>query len=202
MADEIHRQARMGRAYSDMAVLYRTNAQSYAIERALRQRHIPYKIVGGLRFLDRAVVKDVLAYLRLLYQPSDRVSFARIVNLPKRGIGAVSVAKFLDWADQSGRNIIEGLVAVDEAESLTARAKQSLRAFGQLLQKLQQLLDSAPAEVIEQIIEQTGYGEAVNDGSVQAEERLENLGVLVAEARTYADVSTFLTPTRRRQCHR
>lgn len=192
VADEMYRQARMGRAYNDMAVLYRTNAQSYAIERALRQRHIPYKIVGGLRFLDRAVVKDVLAYLRLLYQPSDRVSFARIVNLPKRGIGAVSVAKFLDWADQSGRNIIEGLVAVDEATELTTRAKRSLQAFGQLLQKLQQLLNGAPAEVIEQIIEQTGYGEAVNDGSVQAEERLENLGVLVAEARAYADVSTFL----------
>ena len=192
VADEMYRQASMGRAYNDMAVLYRTNAQSYAIERALRQRHIPYKIVGGLRFLDRAVVKDVLAYLRLLYQPSDRVSFARIVNLPKRGIGAVSVAKFLDWNDQSGRNIIEGLVAVDEAESLTARAKQPLRTFGQLLRKLQQLLNSTPAEVIEQIIEQTGYGEAVNDGSTQAEERLENLGVLVAEARAYADVSTFL----------
>ena len=85
VAMEIGRQHRLGRPYQDVAVLYRTNAQSYALERALRQSYIPYKIVGGLRFLDRAVVKDVLAYLRLLHQPHDRVSFGRIVNLPRRG---------------------------------------------------------------------------------------------------------------------
>ena len=91
IADKIMSLVASGREYGDFAVLYRTNAQSYAIERALRQRYIPYKIVGGLRFLDRAVVKDVLAYLRLLYQPSDRVSFLRIINVPKRGIGPTSI---------------------------------------------------------------------------------------------------------------
>lgn len=192
IAHEITRQTSLGRGYDDIAVLYRTNAQSYAIERALRQAYIPYKIVGGLRFLDRAVVKDILAYVRLLYQPFDRVSFTRIVNLPKRGIGAVSVAKFLAWHDGTGRSIVDDLARADEADGLTARTTTPLMSLGVLLQELQQLLDGAPADVLEQIIQRTGYSDYVNDGSVQAEERQENLGVLIAEAKAYTDVPTFL----------
>ena len=192
IANEIRRQLSIGRSPDDIAVLYRTNAQSYAIERALRQNYLPYKIVGGLRFLDRAVVKDVLAYLRLLYQPSDRMSFSRIVNVPKRGIGAVSVAKFLAWNDEQGTTVIDGLLAVNEAHGLTPRARHSLHELGMLLSDLQKSIDEAPADVIEKIIDQTGYGMFINDGSVQSEERMENLGVLVAEAKAYVDVPTFL----------
>lgn len=192
VANEIVDQAAQGRSYEDIAVLYRTNAQSYAIERALRERHIPYKIVGGLRFLDRAVVKDIVAYLRLLFQPNDRVSFLRIVNVPKRGIGPTSVQKFLVWNDQQGQSILAGLRAAREAESLTPRARNSLAALGELLDELQQQLDGSPADLIEKIIERTGYLAYVHDGSLQAEEREENLGVLTAEARAYADVATFL----------
>ena len=192
IANEIQAQIANGRQYGDVAVLYRTNAQSYAIERALRQSYIPYKIVGGLRFLDRAVVKDVLAYLRLLYQPSDRVSFLRIVNVPKRGIGAVSVSKFLEWNAASGRDIIGGLLAVKEADNLTARAKRPLLELGKILEELQREIDGSPAELIEKIIRQTGYGDFINDGTPQADERMENIGVLVAEAKAYVDVATFL----------
>lgn len=192
IANEIQAQIANGRQYGDVAVLYRTNAQSYAIERALRQSYIPYKIVGGLRFLDRAVVKDVLAYLRLLYQPSDRVSFLRIVNVPKRGIGIVSVAKFLDWNDAARRDIISGLLAVEEADNLTARAKRPLLELGKILKELQQEIDGSPAELIEKIIKRTGYGDFINDGTPQAEERMENIGVLLAEAKAYVDVPAFL----------
>lgn len=192
IADEIYRQKSIGRNYSDIAVLYRTNAQSYAIERALRQSHIPYKIIGGLRFLDRAVVKDVLAYLRVLYQPSDRVSFSRIVNLPKRGIGSTSVAKFLEWNDERQTDIITGLRSADQALVLTPRARNSLKTLGELLYGLQRELEKPPVEVLETIISATKYEEYVNDGSVQAEEKLENLGVLIAEASVYADIPTFL----------
>ena len=192
IANEIQAQIANGRQYGDMAVLYRTNAQSYAIERALRQSYIPYKIVGGLRFLDRAVVKDVLAYLRLLYQPSDRVSFLRIVNVPKRGIGTVSVAKFLDWNDAVRRDIVSGLLAVEEADNLTARAKRPLLELGKILEELQQEIDGSPAELIEKIIKRTGYGDFINDGTPQAEERMENIGVLLAEAKAYVDVPAFL----------
>lgn len=192
IANEIQAQIANGRQYGDVAVLYRTNAQSYAIERALRQSYIPYKIVGGLRFLDRAVVKDVLAYLRLLYQPSDRVSFLKIVNVPKRGIGTVSVAKFLDWNDAARRDIVSGLLAVEEADNLTARAKRPLLELGKILRELQQEIDGSPAELIEKIIKRTGYGDFINDGTPQAEERMENIGVLLAEAKAYVDVPAFL----------
>ncbi len=192
IANEIQAQIANGRQYGDVAVLYRTNAQSYAIERALRQSYIPYKIVGGLRFLDRAVVKDVLAYLRLLYQPSDRVSFLRIVNVPKRGIGTVSVAKFLDWSDAARRDIVSGLLAIEEADNLTARAKRPLLELGKTLEELQQEIDGSPAELIEKIIKRTGYGDFINDGTPQAEERIENIGVLLAEAKAYVDVPAFL----------
>ena len=192
IANEIQAQIANGRQYGDVAVLYRTNAQSYAIERALRQSYIPYKIVGGLRFLDRAVVKDVLAYLRLLYQPSDRVSFLRIVNVPKRGIGTVSVAKFLDWNDAARWDIVSGLLAVEEADNLTARAKRPLLELGKILEELQQEIDGSPAELIEKIIKRTGYGDFINDGTPQAEERMENIGVLLAEAKAYVDVPAFL----------
>lgn len=192
IADEIARQIAAGRSYQDMAILYRTNAQSYALERALRQQYIPYKIIGGLRFLDRAVVKDVLAYLKLLYQPSDRVSFLRIVNVPKRGIGPTSVAKFLDWNNQQGQDILTGLLQADLAESLTPRARKTLVEFGYLLRELSQKMDASPADIIEEIIKKTDYENYINDGSVQAEEKIENLGVLIAEAKAYTDVATFL----------
>lgn len=192
VAEEIIQQAFQGRSYEDIAVLYRTNAQSYAIERALRERHIPYRIIGGLRFLDRAVVKDVVAYVRLLFQPNDRVSFLRIVNTPKRGIGPTSVQKFLAWNDEQGWSIVAGLLAAAEATPLTPRARHSLAALGRLLSELQEGLDGSPAELITQILERTGYLASLQDGSPQAEEREENIGVLVAEAQAYADVATFL----------
>lgn len=192
VAQEIRRQSESGRSYNDMAVLYRTNAQSYAVERALREQRIPYKIIGGLRFLDRAVVKDIIAYLRLLYQPNDQVSFRRIVNVPKRGIGTSSLDKFLRWSDNNGGSIIDNLLAVKSADGIATRARGSLADLGRLLSELADLLDHAPSDVLEQIIERTGYRNYINDGSVQAEDRLENLGVLVSESKVYADVSTFL----------
>ncbi len=192
IASEIISQVQSGRSYSDVAVLYRTNSQSYALERALRERYIPYKIVGGLRFLDRAVVKDLMAYLRLLFQPNDRVSFQRIVNIPKRGIGATSVQKFLQWHDQSGGSIVDSLSKVSEAQSLTPKARKSLSEFGAILNDLTTNLEDSPADLIQAIIDKIGYENYINDGSIQAEERIENIGVMIAEARAYVDIDTFL----------
>lgn len=192
VASEVMAQMIAGRSYDDVAVLYRTNAQSYAIERSLREFHIPYKIVGGLRFLDRAVVKDILAYVRIIYQPSDIVSFSRVVNVPKRGIGAVSVQKFISWHQMSGRSIVDSLQHIGECDVLTPKAKKSLELFGQTLGRLASYLEGSPADLIEQIIDQTGYTSYINDGSPQADDNLENIGVLVAEARSYTDVQSFL----------
>ena len=192
IAEEISQQADNGRSYNDMAVLYRTNAQSYALERALRERHIDYKIVGGLRFLDRAVVKDLIAYLRLLFQPNDIVSFMRIVNVPKRGIGATSLQKFLTWHNQKGGSVIDNLSNADQADSITPRARAQMRTLGIMLSELQRKLDQSPAEIIESIIKRTDYIRYINDSSPQADERMENIGVLISEAKAYVDVETFL----------
>ena len=192
IAREIAEQAQVGRPYKDMAILYRTNAQSYALERALREYHIHYKIIGGLRFLDRAEVKDILAYLRLVYQPNDSVSFRRIVNLPKRGIGVASVNNFLSWHQTTGRTIVEDIQQIDETDMLNTRAKSLFKDFGKLLTSLQSYADEPPANLIEKIIGLTNYEAYLNAAGISADEKLENLGVLLAEARAYTDVDTFL----------
>ncbi len=192
IAREIAEQAQVGRPYKDMAILYRTNAQSYALERALREYHIHYKIIGGLRFLDRAEVKDILAYLRLVYQPNDSVSFRRIVNLPKRGIGVASVNNFLSWHQTTGRTIVEDIQQIDETDMLNTRAKSLFKDFGKLLSGLQSYADEPPANLIEKIIGLTNYEAYLNAAGISADEKLENLGVLLAEARAYTDIDTFL----------
>lgn len=192
IAREIAEQAQVGRPYKDMAILYRTNAQSYALERALREYHIHYKIIGGLRFLDRAEVKDILAYLRLVYQPNDSVSFRRIVNLPKRGIGVASVNNFLSWHQTTGRTIVEDIQQIDETDMLNTRAKSLFKDFGKVLTSLQSYADEPPANLIEKIIGLTNYEAYLNAAGISADEKLENLGVLLAEARAYTDIDTFL----------
>jgi DNA helicase-2/ATP-dependent DNA helicase PcrA len=184
-----------GRKFSDCAVLYRTNAQSYAFERAFMQAHVPYRLVGGVRFYDRREVKDIIAYLRLLYQPKDIVSFNRIVNVPTRGVGEVGLAKFNNFWAQSDVSIVDALVAVDEDSGLTARARQNLNDIGNLLYKLREDVENntaTPGEIIEELVREIGYKAHLEDGTPQAEDRLENLGALVSEAAHYETLDEFL----------
>ena len=182
------------RTYGDFAILYRMNAQSFALERALMQHRIPYQIVGGTRFYDRKEVKDVLAYMKLLYQPNDRMSFSRIVNVPTRGVGATSLEKFLLWQSNSGMDIISALINADQTSTLTPRAKIALKNLGELLRSMQAMIENSagPSELIEHLIEKTGYRDYILDGTPQAEDRDANLGVLVSDAKTFANVSEFL----------
>ncbi len=194
VADHVQIQTDMkARNYDDFAVLYRTNAQSFALERAFRQRFIPVQIIGGMRFLDRAEVKDILAYLRLAYQPSDTASFLRIVNTPVRGIGAVSMQKFIDWQRTSGMDIVAAMANADQATTITARARQALVSLGDMFRIVQVKLEQLPpGEIIEYIYDVTHYKTHIDDGTPKADERIENIGSLIAEAATYADVQTFL----------
>src|SRR5690606_32157294 len=130
------------RSYGDFAVLYRTNAQSRAVEEACIRYGIPYRIVGGQRFYDRKEIKDIVAYLRLIYQPEDKSCFLRIVNVPTRGIGKTSLNNFLDWQTQSGLNLDQALARANEA-GLTARAATALRAFGEMMTRLRELNEEA-----------------------------------------------------------
>ena len=182
------------RRYSDVALLYRTNAQSRALEEQFIRFSIPYKMVGGARFYDRAEVKDIIAYLRLLYQPQDIVSFRRIVNIPTRGIGKQSVEKFLAWRLQQGLTLDDALRQCDFAP-LTARAKNALHDFYELLQAFRSEMDHMQAAVLlDALIKRIDYYTFLNDGTVQADARVENVKELLSVAKSYSDVgiSSFL----------
>lgn len=181
------------RQASDFAVLYRTNAQSYTLERAFLQMRVPYKIVGGVRFYDRKEIKDIVAYLRLLYQPNDRMSFSRIANVPTRGVGATSLEKFLVWQSASGLDIISALVTA-ETSPVTGKARLSLTKLGENLRRLQMRIEAGdtPSSLIEETIKTTGYKDFILDGSPQAEDREENLSSLISDAAQFATLPDFL----------
>jgi DNA helicase II / ATP-dependent DNA helicase PcrA len=177
------------RRNKDFAVLYRTNAQSRAIEEALIRYGVPYRIVGGVRFYDRKEIKDLIAYLRLLYQPADRASFLRIVNVPTRGLGNVSVNKFLDLQQMSGLPILNLLEQADRLEALTPKARKAFADLGEMLARLKEAADemSLP-DLIEAVIKRIGYLDYLDDGTPQAEDRIENVKELISVAREYADL--------------
>jgi ATP-dependent DNA helicase UvrD/PcrA len=195
IATRISTHVTMGaRQYGDFAVLYRTNSQSYSLERSLLQQRVPYQIIGGVRFYDRKEIKDVIAYLRLLYQPNDRISFSRIVNIPARGVGATSLEKFNIWQLQTGGDIISALINAQEANGLTGRAKNSLSELGSLLRGLQAKVQSevSPSEIIESLLQKTGYRDYILDSTPQAEEREANIGSLISDSKAFATLPDFL----------
>ncbi|MFZ1257871.1 MAG: UvrD-helicase domain-containing protein [Candidatus Saccharimonas sp.] len=195
VANRIAQQVSQGnRRYGDVAVLYRMNAQSFALERACMQHRIPYQLVGGTRFYDRKEVKDIIAYLRLLYQPNDRMSFSRIVNVPTRGIGSVSFEKFLVWQAASGMDIIAALANASTVSGLTPRAAKALTGLGNILRTVQMavLHNQTPSDIIEQLLKLTGYTEYILDGSPGGEDREANISVLVSDAKSFVTLADFL----------
>jgi DNA helicase-2/ATP-dependent DNA helicase PcrA len=194
VAEAISAQAAMkARRYSDFAILYRTNAQSAPLERAFLRFGVNYRIIGGIRFYDRKEVKDILAYLKLIVQSNDRMSFSRIVNVPARSIGATSLEKFLAWQEVSGMDIITALVNAEQTSSLTPRAKKSLIGLGELLRDMQAaVIEHTPSTVIERLIKRTGYDDYIADGTPQAEDRQENIGALLSDAQAFASLDDFL----------
>ena len=183
------------RSYNDFAVLYRTNAQSRAVEEAMIRYGVPYRLVGGTRFYDRKEIKDILAYLRLVYQPADRASFMRIVNTPTRGLGATSVAKFLDWHDAQPLSIVECLRNADLCAGVTPKARKAFVSLGEALTKLSEIQETtALPEFIELVIKRIRYLDFLDDGTAQAEDRQENVRELVSDARERGDIelSTYL----------
>ncbi len=181
------------RSYGDFAVLYRTNAQSYTLERAFLQLRVPYQLVGGVRFYDRKEIKDIIAYLRLLYQPNDRMSFTRIANVPGRGVGATSLEKFLNWQSEHGFDIITALGHIEDTHVVTGKARMGLASLGRALRTLQARIETtSPTELIEAVISTTGYRDYILDGTPQAEDREANIGSLLSDAQTFTDLPDFL----------
>ena len=167
-----------GRPLADFAVLYRTNAQSQAFERAFMAEQIAYKLIGGVRFYDRKEIKDILAYLHLIVNPDDTVALARIINVPKRGIGETSLQRIL----------------AGDLGSLSARARKTYDDFCQTLQSWREKWRSGlgVADLVEMVLRDTNYRNSLNDDKLKLEERLENLTVLVGEAGAYESLEDFL----------
>ncbi len=186
--------------WGDIAILYRTNAQSRVIEESLVRWSIPYIVVGGLRFYDRREVKDILAYLKLLINPDDSISLLRILNVPKRGIGKTTVQKFTEAANQLGIPLWEVVTDPEAIRSLGGRSAKGLLEFREIIQNLQSHLKSSdPSKIIQLTMERSGYiQELISTATDEAEERRRNLQELVNAALQYqeenetADLEGFL----------
>jgi DNA helicase II / ATP-dependent DNA helicase PcrA len=190
----VHRLRRLEAAHpelrwGDMAVLYRTNAQSRAMEESLVRWGIPYLVVGGLRFYDRREIKDVLAYLRLLVNPADTVSLLRVLNVPRRGIGKTTVQRLSDAAAQLGLPLWEVVNDPEAVRSLAGRSAKGLLQFAELISHLsRRSQDAPPSELVQRVMEQSGYvAELIAEATDEAEERRRNLQELVNAALQYQE---------------
>jgi DNA helicase-2/ATP-dependent DNA helicase PcrA len=177
------------RAYSHYAVLYRTNAQSRSLEESFVRYGVPYRIVGGVRFYDRKEIKDILAYLRLIYQPEDSVSFERIVNVPTRGIGAKSLQGFQSWRLSSRLSLQSALEGAENCPDITAKARNALSQLGEMLASLREVMLEAPvAALLDSLIRRIDYYHYLDDGTPQGESRKENVKELCSVAQEYQDL--------------
>ena len=177
------------RRLQDFAILYRTNAQSRAIEEMFIRYGVPYRIVGGQRFYDRKEIKDVMSYLRLIYQPNDLVSFDRVVNVPGRGLGAKSVDTFRRWVSVSGMDLQNALASVHECPDLTPKEKKALTEFGDILASLRAIMDDTNLPgLLDSLLRRIEYLSYLDDGTPQGESRQENVKELVSVTSEYADV--------------
>lgn len=176
--------------YGDMAILFRTNAQSRVLEEKLMRYAIPYTMVGGTKFYDRKEIKDVLAYLRLLYNPEDSLSLTRIINVPKRNIGATTMEHVAAYAEEQGISLFEALSSTDEIP-VTKRAKASLENFAAMIFDLLNDIEGKDVlSLIETVIKQTGYGDMLDkeaEHDPQGESRKENVGEFLSVAKDYMD---------------
>jgi DNA helicase-2/ATP-dependent DNA helicase PcrA len=199
--DRLHHDPAGAMTWGEIAVFYRTNAQSRAVEEALASRRIPYQVVGGTGFYERREIRDALAYLRVVVNPADEVSYKRIVNVPRRGVGDTTVARLDKWALDHGVTFAEAVAHAGEA-GVTGKARGALESLEGLLGGLRDIPQtvsleagdgSGPAAILETILERTGYlDELATERSVEAAGRLENLEELLGAARQAEDVDTFL----------
>ncbi|UCG86857.1 MAG: UvrD-helicase domain-containing protein [Gemmatimonadota bacterium] len=175
-------------AFHDMAVLYRTNAQSRALEEALRRVSIPYRVVGAASFYERREVKDLISYLRLLVNPQDDEAFMRAVQVPKRGVGVASLAALQAAAAQWSKSLLETAAIADRIVDLRPLTKERLRDFADLMERNRRAVtDSAPAAVLERVIEEINYESHLASMGVEGMERLENVRELVAATAEWSE---------------
>ncbi|MCO8125676.1 DNA helicase PcrA [Acidimicrobiia bacterium EGI L10123] len=178
--------------WGDIAVFYRTNAQSRVIEEYLARGGIPYRVIGGTRFYDRREIKDALAYLKAVVNPTDEVSVKRVLNVPKRGVGDTSVGRIDAWIQGRGMSFLDGLRRADEA-GVSGRALNGIARFTELLDGAVDRIEDGPGPLLEHLLEGSGYlDELRNERTIESEGRLENLAELLGTASETEDVAEFL----------
>ena len=180
-----------GVPYGDMAIFYRTNAQSRVLEEALIKRALPYTMVGGTKFYDRKEIKDVLAYLRVLYNPFDDLSLLRIINVPKRSIGATTVSKLQDYARENGTSLFMTLTQLHLVDTIKGKTKEKLEEFGILIFTLvAEMDDKSVLDILEAILDRTGYLAQLEESTdPQDQARAENIGELLSVAKDFQDTN-------------
>jgi len=173
----------------EMAILVRTNAQTRAFEEELLKQQVPYELVGGVRFYERAEIKDLVAYLRVLKNPRDNFALQRIINRPPRGIGKTTLTRLTDEAGQLGGSIWEAICQLEPA-SYPARSAKAIKAFRDLLQSLQEAAADMPLPILlERVIRDTEYTELYRQKSEESEARLENIRELLTAAQEFGESS-------------
>ena len=207
VSDEIDKLVDGGAKAADVAVFYRTNAQSRVFEEVFIRTGQPYRVVGGVRFYERREIRDALAYLRLLVNADDVVSLQRILNVPKRGIGDRAVEAVQALATRDGLTFWEALRRAEDAPGLATRSQANIEGFVAMIEELQSMVDAGerPDVVLESVLERSGYLKSLEESDdPQDETRRENLGELVAVAREFADdpvAGPVRRPRRRRRRH-
>ena len=197
IAEDVVRKVRKGNAqYRDCAVLYRTNAQARLLEERMIMEGIPYNVVGGTNFYSRAEIKDILAYLKTIDNGRDEVAVRRIINIPKRGIGAATLEKLEDYAEMRDISLYEAMEMADEIMSL-GKTSAKIRPFVQLIRSLRREAEELTvAELISEIIERTGYKEYLQDNdSETADDRMANVDELITKAVAYQEMNDEPTLT-------
>ncbi len=191
----------MGFKYGDMAVLYRTNAQSRTFEEELLKANVKYKMIGGFKFYERKEIKDIISYLRLLVNPSDLVSFQRIINVPRRGIGTISADKLAIYAEEKDISILDACREVDEIQGIGKKIKELVKSFSQMMQGFIDLLgEVGVTDLVQRVLDATGYiRELEAERTIEADGRVENLNELLTVTRSFEarasnpkDLQTFL----------
>jgi len=196
IATRIRQAAEKGRRYRDMAVFVRTNALSRNLEATFVRQRVPYQIVRGLAFFERKENRDVLAYLRLLLNPQDDLSFLRAVGEPARGIGKTSVTHLQAYAEPRSISLLEAAAHADEIPAIKGKAAKGLKEFAQLFRNLRPLAEATPDEVICQVLNQSGYRKMLESGAdPEDQERLANVEEMITAARQFAkeDASNTLS---------
>jgi len=189
VANEIEKMIKTGRQYKEFAVFYRTNAQSRVLEEIFLRYGVPYKIIGGLKFYDRAEIKDVLAYLRVLSNPRDTVSLKRIINVPKRGLGDTTIAKVDEHALKNNVSFYDAIRSVDDIGQLSTAAQKNIKKFLAIIDKLQGIKEKETLEnLTKALLDETGYLAVYEtEGTMEAENRAENVKEFIGVIKEFED---------------